>query len=158
MHLPIAYESYLNKEIIKHMIASNNGDEYPAWLVLEEETYNWIRNLERKLMFVIWSRIVSKEFLERIGKIPTIRFSRYRDISPSLKEAIITIANEFASLNEDLKCPEMWERQCLLSYIGFKRFERTINIVDKCYHVMPDPEWRDDWEKKRAQRTSINDF
>ena len=86
MHLPIAYESYLNKEIIKHMIASNNGDEYPAWLVLEEETYNWIRNLERKLMFVIWSRIVSKEFLERIGKIPTIRFSRYRDISPSLKE------------------------------------------------------------------------
>lgn len=93
---------------------------------------------------------VSKQMIERIEKIPTIRFLRYRDISPSLKKAISDIAAEFASLHEDLKSPEMWIRSHLLSKTGLERWERTAELVGECRYVVPDLEWRENWEKKNV--------
>ena len=65
-----------------------NGDDndIPAWLTLEWETYNWIFYLCRRIREPLYNTTVSKQMLESVAKIPTIRFLRYRYISPSLKK------------------------------------------------------------------------
>ena len=91
--------------------------------------------------------VVSKRLLKQIEQIPTIRFLRYRDISPALKEAISEIAAEFESLQNDLKKSEMWRKPNILSETGVHRWKRATEMVYKCLDVQPDPEWREHWEK-----------
>lgn len=150
MHAPSAYELYLMREQRKYGLYNVDDNDCPAWFTLEWETYNWIFYLSRRIREPLYNTTVSKQMLERVAKIPTIRFLRYRDISPSLKKAISEIAMEFASLHEDLKSPEMWIRPHLLSKAGLKRWKRTAEIVEECSYVDPDPEWRENWEKENV--------
>ena len=151
MHAPTSYERYLFHERMRYGWESDEENDFPAWLVLEEETYGWMFSLSRKMYCLLRNRNVSKQMLDRIGKIPTIRFLRYRDISPSLKEAVISIASEFASLNVALKQPEMWKKPHLLSKLGTERWGIASGIVTKCLHATPDPLWRENWEKEQVR-------
>lgn len=148
MHAPSAYERYLLRERARYGWENSEDNEYPAWLVLEQETYDWIFRLSRRILDPWHNATVSKQMLNRVETIPTIRFLRYRDISPVLKNTIADIAAEFALLNEDLKSPEMWMRPFLLSKDGIDRWGKTAEIVCEKLHVLPDPEWRENWERK----------
>ncbi len=150
MHRLTAYESYLLDESIKYGYASCYDETcLPAWLVLERETYDWILKLNRRMYCNSLNAVVSTKTLARIKKIPTIRFLKYRDISPMLKEAISDIAAEFAALNEDLKRHEMWRQPEVLSKDGLKRWKNAAQLVDECVKIAPDPAWRENWEKER---------
>lgn len=152
MHAPSAYEIYIMNEIQRYGWGNNEENEFPSWLILENETYNWIFKLSRKMYGVLNNRTVSKRFLKQIEKIPTIRFLRYRDISPSLKQAIILLAQEFTALKQDLNKPEMWKRVNVLSKEGIKRWQRSAELVSNCsWSVKPDPEWRENWEKENVK-------
>ena len=144
MHIPSAYELYILDERERYGWKNDEGNDFPAWLVLESETNYWIVNLGRKMYRPLNDRIVSKRLLKQIEQIPTIRFLRYRDISPSLKQAINLIAQEFSFLKLDLNNPEMWEKTNLLSKVGIKRWRRAVELVSDCeWSVKPDPDWRE---------------
>ena len=151
MHAPTAYEKYLLHERMRYGWESNEDNDFPAWLILEEETYDWMLSLSRKMNRLFHDCNVSKQMLDRIEKIPTIRFLRYRDISPSLKEAVTSISSEFASLNVALKQPEMWKKPHLLSKSGAERWRIATDIVTKNLYVAPDPLWREKWEKENVR-------
>lgn len=150
MHAPSAYERYLLRESRRYGWGRNEDNDFPAWLVLEKEAYDWIFDLSRRICDPLYNKTVSKQMLERVAIIPTIRFLRYRDISPSLKEAFHEMALEFSSLDEDLKRQEMWKRPQLLSNMGMDRWEKAVETVSKCRNTKPDPEWRERWEKERV--------
>lgn len=118
MHIPSAYELYLLDESRRYGWGNDEENDFPAWLILEQETYNWMFKLSRKMYWLLNNRTVSKSFLKRIEQIPTIRFLRYRDISPSLKQAIIMIVQEFTSLKQDLK-----KRRCGKSLMCCQKME-----------------------------------
>lgn len=149
MHAPSAYELYLIHESQRYGWENNDENEFPAWLLLEQEAYYWIFRLSRRICDPLYSNTVSKQMLERVAKIPSIRFLRYKDISPSLKEAFHEIALEFSLLNEDLKRQEMWKGPYLLSKTGIDRWEKTAQKVSIYRDIKPDPEWRESWEKER---------
>ena len=149
MHIPSSYELYIQNEMIRYGLETNEENDFPSWLVLEHETYDWISRLSRKMGSPLNDHIVSKGRLKQIEQIPTIRFLRYRDISPGLKEAIEEIASEFDSLQKDLKKAEMWRRPNLLSREGIDRWRRATESVCNCLMVQPDPEWRENWEKEK---------
>ena len=149
MHAPTSYERYLLHERSRYGWESNEENDFPTWLMLEEETYNWMFSLIRK-MDQVHGGVVSGQFLSRIDALPSIRFLRYRDISPSLKKAIKDITVEFASLRDDLKQPEMWKRPNLLSRTGAERWKKAAKTVDKSIYAVPDPIWRENWEKENT--------
>ena len=151
MHKPSEYERYLIHERMRYGWKNDEDNDYPDWLALEEETYYWIFKLSRKIYVPLDGSTVPKSLLKQIEYIPTIRFLRYRDISPALKEAIKDIAVEFESLKNDIKNPEMWRKQNVLSNAGIERWQITVDIVYKCRHVQPDPEWRENWEKENLK-------
>ena len=151
MHLPSPYEVYLREERARCKYTKNK------WLELESETYRWIFDLEREVCWVGRNRTVPKRLMKQMESIPTIRFLRYRDISPVLKEAIKRIASEFASLNEDLKNPEMWRNPSALSGKGLRRWEQTVQILYECRYVTPDPEWRLNWENEKRSANDVHE-
>jgi hypothetical protein len=151
MHKPSAYEQYLHNEIQRYGWKVDEENDIPCWLFLEFETYYWIFRLSRKIYKPLDEHTVSKKLLRQIEQIPTIRFLRYRDISPALKGAINEIADEFNSLQEDLKNPEMWKKPYVLSKAGLDRWQKTTELVNKCQAVQPDPEWRENWEKENLR-------
>ena len=81
MHAPSAYELYLMREQRRYGWSASDDNDFPAWLILEQETYYWIFYLSRSIREPLYYSTVSKQMLERIEKIPTIRFLRNRDIS-----------------------------------------------------------------------------
>ena len=151
MHRLSAYEKYILNEIHRYGWEADEENDFPCWLVLENETYDWIFRLSRKMHWPLDEHTVSKRLLRQIEQIPTIRFLRYRDISPALKEAINEIADEFNSLQEDLKKSEMWRKPYVLSKAGLDRWQRATELVYKCREVQPDPEWRENWEKENLR-------
>lgn len=148
MRSPYPYELYLMDERSRHWEKLPKGEDFPRWLELEHETFYWMVDLSRKMHRVLSDSIVSKALLKRIGQIATIRFLRYRDISPVLKDAIIEISTEFKSLSTDLEKPEMWFKENLLSKLGNERWRRATDIVAECLYVQPDPDWRITWERE----------
>ncbi len=148
MHAPSAYEWYIAEEMRRYGMFPNYDNEIPSWLIHEQSMYRWIFRLSRKMWCTLQGRSVSKDFLERLKNINTIRFRKYQDVSPALKEAIEMIVVELSSLYEDLKSPEMWKRPHLLSQEGIRRWRRAANVVSEGLYVMPDPQWREEWEKE----------
>ena len=148
MHIPYVYERYLLNEKDRYGWASGEDNEFPCWLILECETWYWIFRLSRKMQLPLENLTVSKQLLQQIKQIPTVRFLRYRDISPALKGAIGEITAEFASLQNDLKKSEMWTKPNVLSKVGIERWKRAAELVNKCRNVQPDPQWRENWEKE----------
>ena len=151
-YIPSAYELYIYHERERYGWENSEENDFPWWLILEQETIEWLFKLSRKMQLPHNNGIVSKRLLKQIEQIPTIRFLRYRDISPSLKQAITVIAQEFTSLYQDLKAREMWKKPNLLSKNGIKRWQRTAEVVSECnWKIKPDPEWREQWEKENVQ-------
>lgn len=148
MHKSSAYERYIQYEIHRCGLEADKENDFPCWLVLEHETYYWIFRLSRKMHWSLDEHTVSKRLLRQIEQIPTIRFLRYRDISPALKGAINEIVDEFNLFQEDLKKTEMWRKPYVLSKAGFDRWQKATELVYKCLGVQPDPEWRENWEKE----------
>ncbi len=151
MHKPSAYEQYIQNEIHRYRWQVDEGNEFPCWLVLEHETYYWIFRLSRKMHLPLDGHTVSKRLLRQIEQIPAIRFLRYRDISPVLKRAINEIADEFNSLQKDLKKSEMWRKPYVLSKAGIDRWQRAAELVYKFRGIQPDPQWRENWEKENLR-------
>ena len=150
MHRLTEYESYLLDESAKYGFSFCHTEKcLPPWLVLERETYGWMFRLSRRMYNTLQNAVVSSQLRAIIEKIPTNRFLKYRDISPGLKEAISDIGEEFFSLNEDLKRPEMCKQPGLLSKEGLDRWEKSARLVFECVRIVPDPAWRENWEKER---------
>ena len=152
MHRLTAYESYLLDEKAKY----SEDEMLPAWLVLEKEAYSWIFRLSRRMDCSLQDAVVPTHLLAAIDKIPTIRFLKYRDISPALKEAITAIAAEVSLLKEDLQRPEMWKKPNLLSKNGLERWKITTKLVCDCVTISPDTEWRENWIKERELLNHTN--
>ncbi len=151
MHIPSEYEKYIQNETRRFGLETDEENDFPYWLILEHETYYWIFRLSREMYGPLNNPSVSKRLLKQIEQIPTIRFLRYRDISPVLKGAINEIAAEFYSLRTDLKNPEMWRKPNVLSKAGIDRWQKATELVNKCRHVQPDTEWRENWEKENMR-------
>lgn len=92
---------------------------------------------------------VSKQMIYRLDHIPPKKLLRYRNLSTSLQEDIRIIGIEFAELNKDLKKTEMWRKPFIMSTLGLQRWKKSIEVLSDCLGVKPDPEWRENWEKKK---------
>lgn len=147
MHKLSPYELYLFEENRRYGYETTEENDYPAWLKLENDAYYWIFRLSRKMPFV--DRSISNRVLNRIEMIPNIRFLRYRDISPSLKQAFKDLSEEFSSLREDYKLEKMWDKPNVLSDLGMERWTEATFKVHECRDILPDPDWRENWEKER---------
>lgn len=146
MHKLTPYEVYLLDEDSKFGCVYGIKDETcPKWLEMEHETYRWIFMLSRTMGMYYNNRTISNKMIERINQIQTIRFLRYRDISPVLKKAIEVISREFISLKTDLAVPVMWKKENILSREGLSRWRKAGEVVSDCCHVIPDVEWREKW-------------
>lgn len=146
-HAPTGYEFYILFERQRYGFETNEENDFPTWLKMEDEAYHWMISLNHKMYSTFQDHIVSKETLRRINHISTIRFLRYRDISPILKTALQAMITELVSLSHELSNDNMWKRPCLLSWPGFIRWKEATQKISELLYINPDPSWRENWEK-----------
>lgn len=154
MHKPTPYENYLFEQNKKYgffwLYSSSEWVErgIPSWLIHEYKTYYWIFDLIRKMRDVLDYSNVPSQIQFRISTIETIRFRKYENISPVLKESVEEIVSILSELHTDLQDPGMWKRRNLLSYKGHVRWERAYHDISPYTYIIPDVDWREEWIKE----------
>ena len=149
MHRYTEYEDYIQSELQRYGWPVEEND-FPFWLAHEYKIYYWLFRLGRSMYNAAWYSTVSKQMLKRIDHIPEIRLLKYRDVSPSLMDSLYTVTSEFKLFREELKSEKMWRKPYLLSRSGVQRWKEVQDIVYKSMQAIPDPEWRENWEKEKV--------
>lgn len=148
MRKPLIYEKYLHDEIKRYGWENSADNELPSWLIHEINVYNWIFRLSRTLNKPIYNRTVSNNLIIRLKNIRNNSNKRYENISSELQGAVDAVSNELGKLYEDLTHDaSLWTREHLLSKAGIHRWKQSVVVVDDCLAVIPNPDWREQWEK-----------
>lgn len=150
MYKPSKYEDYLINETIRYGFFTTPENDFPSWLNHEKQVYNWCRKFYRLLwMTLTEGGSVSGNTLKRLENVKTSRYLKYKNISPSCRKMLEQVICELNVLNAKMQNEYMWKRKHYLSEKGIAVWRQSTDEIHYILHkTHPNPDWRDNWERK----------